>query len=287
MHNLHKVICTCNQNIRKWPTNPRIYVIALFILCFLNIEERLVNTLCKIVSMPVNPWLFPFLETADFIRMIIMFGVIMLFCDAPFIDSTQPYVIARSGKYQWVIGQILYIFVASAIYFLFVFIASLFCVASNLTFSFDWGKIIGTLAQTNAVAQLGSEIDFHTIFSLYTPLQAMLLSFFMSWMCAVFLGLVIFTFDMYFKRAVGALAATGFVLLDLFENDMTGGPCISGGLFFSPVSWSNIKLLDTTGVSANPTLQYAIIVLIVIIAALSTISVRAIKKKNIDVLPPV
>jgi hypothetical protein len=287
MHNLRKVICTCNQNIRKWPTNPRIYMIALFIFCFVNIYEKQLNTLCKMVSVSINPWLFPFLGTEYFIRMVIMIGVVLLFCDAPFIDSTQPYVIARSGKYQWVTGQIFYIFAASAIYFLFVIFVSVLCVAPNLTFSLEWGKIIGTLAQTSAGAQFGCHMNFYTIFMLYSPLQAMLLSFFMSWLCGVFLGLVIFTLDMYFKRVVGVLAATAFVMLDLFANNPVSGPPISGFLFFSPVSWSNIELLDTTGTSTNPKLQYAIIVMIIIIAVLSTISIRAIKKKNIDVLPPV
>ena len=166
-------------------------------------------------------------------------------------------------------------------------IASILCIVSNLTFSLGWGKIIGTLAQTGAGDQFGFKMIFYQIFMSYDPLQATLFSFFMSWMCGVFLGLVIFTFDMYFKRAVGAIAATVFLLLDLFVNNATSGPFISGGLFFSPVSWSNIISLDTTGTSTDPTMQYAVIVLVVIIVVLSTISIRAIKKKNIDVLPPV
>lgn len=286
MRNLRVILCTCNQNIRKWPANPRIYVIALLVVGFLSMVERPIVTLCKMVSISVTPWVFPFFATEDYIRLMLMLGVALLFCDAPFIDSAQPYVIARSGKYRWVIGQILYIIVAAAIYFLFVFAISILMLNCHLMITSDWGKVIGTLAQTNAGTQLGMRMNFYTIFISYAPVHAMLLAFLMAWLCGIFLGLVIFTMNMYFKRSVGALIATGFILLDLFVNDATIGG-LANGLYFSPISWANISKLDITGLSTNPGLLYAITVLLILIAVLIAVSVHAIRKKDIDVLPPV
>jgi hypothetical protein len=218
------------------------------------------------------------------VLLLIMLGIVLLFCDAPFIDAHQPYVIIRSGKRDWLLGQILYIMLASTLYFLFIALISVLMLMPNLTFSSQWGKILGTLALTDAGNQfeIGLPISYQLQLT-YTPIAAMVWSFFMNWLVGTFLGLLMFVFNMHFKREIGAVVATALVFLEYFCFEANGFLLFS----LSPVSWASLDNLDTSHTSALPSLTYAVTALLGLNLMLMLLAVLSIRKKNIDVLPPV
>ena len=115
--------------------------------------------------------------------------MILLFCDAPFIDDNQAYVIARSGRIPWSIGQIAYIIIASSIYFLFLLFLTIIINISHIQFTSSWGKVLGTLANTNASSVIGlTTFVSRNILYYFTPLQEMWFTFFLSWLVGVVLG---------------------------------------------------------------------------------------------------
>lgn len=96
----------------------------------------------------------------DHVVLIASLGALLLFCDAPFIDSEQPYIVLRSGRKKWVAGQIAYIAISSALFTLFLYLLTLLLLLPWLEFSTEWGKAIGTLAQTTTGYDLGITITF-------------------------------------------------------------------------------------------------------------------------------
>lgn len=163
-----RIFSCCAQNLRKWPSNPRIYVLGLLLIGFLFEWVRPIADFSSAVHVSVTPWVFPYLSLSQKVLLLIMLGIVLLFCDAPFIDAHQPYVIIRSGKRDWLLGQILYIMVASALYFLFIALISTLLMLPNLTFSSEWGKIFGTLALTDAGSQFKINLPISYKFSLPT-----------------------------------------------------------------------------------------------------------------------
>ena len=58
-------------------------------------------------------------------RMLFYFGIILLLCNAPFIDEHQLFTLSRLGRKIWFCGQILYILLANFIYFAWMFFVSI------------------------------------------------------------------------------------------------------------------------------------------------------------------
>jgi len=146
-----KSVAVCLDNFRRWGTNPRIYVLAVLIL--LMQETMMVGSVRNFsywVNVPVAPWIYPFLTADWYLCMLEALGAVMLFCDAPFMNEGTPYLFVRTGRTAWLGGQILYIIAAAAIYQLFFVAAGILLLSPHMIWTLDWGKVLGTLAQTDA-----------------------------------------------------------------------------------------------------------------------------------------
>lgn len=279
MNSIPSYFSISKNNIRRWFTNPRIYILnALLIILIWNYISPILN-FSKQMGYRVTPWIFPFIADFQYTQMFMMFGIVLLFCDAPFMNDGQPYVLIRSGRIHWVIGQILYIMLGTAIYFLFLAFISILVVGPNIFFSSSWGKILGTLAQTNAGQNVQIPISYRMQL-LYTPIQAFGLSLLLNWCAGTILGLTIFVINMYFNRAIGSIIASSIVLMDI-------AICNNFSFYlyhFSPVSLARLTILDPSGMSISPTNLYAYIFFGVIISLLSIIAVLSVRKREIHVL---
>ncbi len=273
----------CNQNFRKWSTNYRVWVIAILLVILTQSFTKEVIDFAKDININVSPWLFPFLFTQKFIKLLFFFPLILLFSDAPFIDENQPYVIARSGRLPWSFGQIGYIFIATVIYFFFLMIITIVINITAIQFTPEWGKALGTLANTNAAGMAGVKM-FITSSTLhyFTPVQAMWFSFLLSWLAGVFLGLIIYVLNSLTNtRIFGVLTASFFLVLDAAINDK---PALYR---FSPVSWSNLNRIDIEGTTQMPSITYIYIGFALLIGLMIISAILVNRKQSIHVLPPI
>lgn len=274
----------CSYLLKRWAHNPKTYVLFFLLALYLTEMLRPIREFSVAVDIPVTPWIFPFVTTNWFDLLILLLGIILLFCEIPFLDEDQPYLLVRSGRKDWIFGQFLYILAASAIYFLFILFMSIIILAPNMTYSADWGKIISTLSQTDAGIHYRIGMKFpYSVLLTFSPVGCTLFSFFLFWLCAVMLGMLILVINLTTKKAVGTAVATFLSLFTIFA--------INGSGYFlyyiSPMSWMGLNNLDITGTSPYPSIIYALGTLICLIVLLAFVSMMVIKKHNIDVLPPV
>ncbi|AJA48567.1 hypothetical protein CPAST_c24980 [Clostridium pasteurianum DSM 525 = ATCC 6013] len=284
MANLQKTFFISINNIRKWASNPRIYILAALLFLMLWNYVNPILSFSKIVNYRVAPWLFPYISNWYFTQMLMMLGIVFLFCDAPFMDECQTYLMVRSGRIPWGAGQVLYIMLGTAIYFLFIVIISILILSPSLFLSNGWGKVLGTLAQTNAGQKYGILLPIsYNIQLQYTPIEALLLSFLLQWCAGTMVGLVMFIINIYLKRSIGAIVGSSIVLFDF----VVANSLPYYYYHFSPSSMARLTILDPTGMSPRPTNLYAYIFFIIGIIVLSVISVISVRKRQIEVLPPV
>ncbi|MCL1791356.1 MAG: hypothetical protein FWG40_08445 [Peptococcaceae bacterium] len=285
-------------NVRKWPANPRLYVIVLLLGSFLLSLLVSVRRFCADADVGVTPWLFPFLMDNPYLVFVFMLGILLLFCDAPFIDAHQAGVIIRMGKTTWALGQIFYVMVASALYFAAVFVLSLVLMFPHVGFSWEWGQIIGTLAQTNAGGAY--DVPFFLSYRImldYSPVSALAWCFGLCWLLGVFLGLIHFVVNQSLGRGFGTALALFLIFLPFFAFDMGSGRLFVldvGGLYkivtvdyFSPVSWASLNSMDVANYKPLPPRSYAVSALVGLNVVLSGLAVLVVRKKSVDVLPPV
>lgn len=274
----------CIYNIRKWTATPRIYILGILLVIFVYFYVSPIINFSSSVGYRVTPWAFPYFTDFVITQLLMMLGIVFLFCDAPFTDLGYPYFLIRSGRISWAVGQVFYIMLGTAIYFLFIVLISMLILLPNIFPSFEWGKVLSTLAQTNVgpsfnlLLPINEQIQF-----LYTPIQALGFSLLLEWCAGTILGLVIFITNMFVGRAMGAIIASAIVLLDIviknaFPNYMYR---------FSPVSMARLTVLDPSGLSARPTTLYACIFFASGIIILGVAAVLSARKQEIQVLPPV
>lgn len=296
MDKCKNVFYVCENNFLKWKNSPRTYICFFMLVVFLYYMTAGTRALTAAENMAVTPWLFPFLLSYSLSLCALFFTLILLFCDAPFFDEQFPYLCMRTGRLVWVIGQILYIVFASLIFTLVNYVLSLLLCLPNLGFSRDWGKILrmmsmpmsGDFQKLYLTGVMKDSAGSANVMSLYTPIQATLLSLLLMWLVSVFLGLLMFAINLRAHQGIGALAASFFVLFDFFASIFSNGHGFTAPViyYFSPVSWTNLTQLQMNA-NDKPPLNYALTVLCILIVFLMIVCIHTIKKREIEVLPEI
>ena len=278
-----RIFCIAIYSIRQWVTDPRIISLFVLMSMFVWNDFEVIGDLTGRTGIKTNPLIFPFFSSNPVKQLILLAGIVFLFSDAPFINKNQPYIIIRSKRIPWVLGQILYIVMASAIYFLFLMLVSILVLLPHATFATDgWGKIIRTLAQTDVGAQIKLQFGItKEITTFYSPLEAFGLSFLLNWGVACFLGLILFVINLKFNRMLGLVVGGVILSFDLLVTNALP-PAF---YHFSPVSLSRLSVLDPMGVSMFPNLTYPFVFFSVSIVVLSALLVVSIKKISIEITP--
>lgn len=257
----------CINTFLKWKGNPKIWVVGAFLVFYIYNLTAPITAFCQDVGYPVTPWLFPYFFSNSSASLLLMLAFVLFLCDAPFLDQQQVFVLLRTGRRKWTAGQLLYIAAASFIFFLTIFFLSLIFVWPHLQFMDDWGKIIGTLTQTNAGQSYGIMTLSFDLMNSYAPIPAMLLSFTLMWGIGILLGNFMFFVNLWGNRSLGVGGATALVLLPALLH-FEGFYKFS---YLSPVSWGNLALM-ASGLAARlaPLYAYKALLLcnIILIAAI-------------------
>lgn len=217
-------------------------------------------------STPVNGFAAAFLTTELYTVFILFIGIFILFSDLPFKDNQQMFLLSRSGKRTWIFSQVLYVIFVSAMYFTFVF--AVFCTVLIPRLSFDpqnWGKIVKTIAATNAKQEFGLKLStVPTFIEDYAPLEALLFSFGTAILIAVILGLIVLLFNLSVKHSSGIVISGAVIFYYMFCDYHHNGYLM---FYFSPLHWCSINLADKYGISPYPDVSWIMTVLCILLAA--------------------
>lgn len=242
MRKILNVLRISFYHVKQWKSNPKIYAIIIIMFIFMYSYVKPISDFIKMVGVQATPFLYPFLFTDQFLLMLLMLGIIILFCDAPFFDNAQLFIAIRCGKTIWACGQIVYIILTSIVYFVIVYLMSVLLLLPNITMQSSWGKIWNTLSQTDAASSYEIYLSLpYKIIVEYTPIEAVFTVFYIGILISVFIGLLLFFLNIYINKAISIAVTTGFVLI---TTRVAFLPAIVR--YFCPVSWINLNLVSKT-----------------------------------------
>lgn len=283
MKKFNTVFAISRQNFRKWTSNYRVWMIAIILMIFIHSYTKEISLFAEELNMKMSAWIFPFLYSERYMKLLFLFPIILLFCDAPFIDSNQPYMILRSKRTLWSLGQILYIFLANIIYFLFLVVATIGVHIRNITLENDWGKVFGTLATTDASDFFNTPLKINpSIIKYFTPFQAVWFTFLLSCLSGIMLGLIIYVCNSLLKNRLCGIAISSSLLI--LSAALNLNPELQ---WLSPMSWNTLNNIDIGDTTNFPSFEYIIIADFVIITILIIISIIVNRKQEIYVLQQV
>lgn len=264
------------QNFRKWKYDCRIWIAVFIVLIFIHSFTKGLSDFCDYTGVKSSPWIFPFLYMQYYNKMLFFFPLILIFSNAPFIDKNQLYVLVRAGRSKWCIGQMCYIFIASALYFALVMIFSIVLNIDCIEFTDEWGKVLNTLANTNMGTQfhIGFSPDRNVI-NMFSPLGAMWFTFLHSWISGVILGMETFLFNMKMKGSGTFLASFLLVFSAVASKQISL-------VNMSPISWSTLNYIQLKSNDGLPSYGYITAFYMIMLLVLFVIILFSSKKYNFD-----
>lgn len=278
---LKTVFAITAQNFRKWQTDYRIWTIAALMIILTLIYADDVKQISDFLNTEAPVWIFPFMYSQYYTKALYTLPVVLMFCDAPFIDRNQVFVMMRTTRMKWLCGQVLYIISAGAVYYLFLLFVSLLPTVFRGGFSLDWGAAI----TAEAFSYVSRNLDLHyisisrTVVEYFTPLIAVFYTFILSWLGAVFLGLMILLLNVLTSSRIwGITVSSVFVVLSITAEKY------SRLLPFSPISWTTLNYIDVGKITRNPSITYVLTSYAVLIISLTAAIFLFCGKKNPDMI---
>lgn len=262
MSSVRSVFSICAQNFRKWATDYRMWTVAAMVIVMTFIFADDLSKNAAMIDSDVTLWIFPFLYTRPDMVLIFTMPVVLMFCNAPFLDKNQTFVMMRASRVKWLCGQLLYIILASAVYYLFVFLLSILSTVFIAEPSLDWGGTIYSLAYSKLRWEGVPYVEIpKLIVEYFTPIQACWFTFLLSWIGGVFLGMIVFSFNLITQtRSIGTVVATAFVVWGSWVRYSSG---VQRHRKLSPISWITVDYIDVGGMTLYPTLSYCLTVFLV------------------------
>lgn len=270
------IISIVLQNFRKLKYDYRIWVALIIVLIIIYSLTKRLSDICIYTGVKSSPWIFPFLYMQYYNKMLFFFPLILIFSNAPFIDKNQLYVLIRSGRNKWCFCQMLYIIVASALYFAFIMAFSIVLNLDCIEFTGEWGKILNTLANTTMGTkfQLGFSPEKDVI-NMFSPVSAMWFTFLHSWISGIVLGLVVFLFNMKIKGGGTFLASIMLVFSAVAAKQ-------TSLVMISPISWSTLNYIQLKYNDGLPSYGYITAFYTIMLFVLFVIIMYSTKRYNFD-----
>ncbi len=285
MMNIRAVIILSNYRLRKLFSNPRFYIVVAVALSFIYLNATDLKNISVETGVNLTPWLLPFMFSRPYDAAI--FGAIIgiLFCDAPFTEKSETYLLLRVNRSSWFLGQVLYVISVSLIFTLIITISSIVFLIPRVEFSTEWGRVLDSIAYyyDSSVGkppfQMPSFYVDYAIVNNFTPLQAMLHSNVMLFLLCCFSASLIFVLNLKTNRFIGA----GVIVFLAGYSDFFSGR-LSYEAYISPFTWLSITEVDYFEYSLASTPQYAYGFLIIVPILLWTIGYISIIKSDINTL---
>jgi hypothetical protein len=288
MINLRQVWTVSTYNFRLWRRNPRIVITFLlaFVMCFLLSDKAVrFSKEYKTTMQAVEAFVWTFGDSNSILLVSLL--LVMLFADLPGLGAGVPYYLMRIDRKTWMLGQILYVTLATFLYMLFILTATSLICMNNSFIGNMWSKtaaILGYSGAGKAVAlpALVKTLEMSTPYPCMVTIFGLMLLYTLLLM-SIMLAVNIRRGQFWGIFSVFALSLYGFLLnpqtfnafLQLPERYMYIANVLSG--WASPLQQATYHM-HNFGYDRLPRLWMTYVIFGVLIVFFFCLSLRAMKK---------
>ena len=259
------------------------YLTALILIVFINILYTVsLRRFSSFTGYGVTPWLFPFLISVGFYSLIYFALFVYFYSDAPFIQTNTMYQMIRCGRVKWGVLQIEKIILSSFVFNLISFLISAAVLLPYVSLESGWGKVIYTLARTDAGRNYSISMSFpYDFIRSHTPVQLLMMTMVILWLAGSFIGLMMFAVNLWAGHIVSVICSSIAVVSPLIMDNFVSvwRPL---AMHFSPLSWTRITEIGQYkfGIPRLPSLMYIITMYVILCVIFGMAAI--IKLKNVD-----
>lgn len=218
---MKQIFIVAAYNFHMWKKNPRIFLsfAIAFIFCFL-LSDKVVAFADKYdTSMQI---LEPFIWTFGDSNSILLASLILvfLFADMPFITSGTPFFLMRTTRKIWLMGQALYIVLATFLYLVFVMASTSLICMKNAFVGNLWSPTAVILSYSKAGEVIAVPATIKSM-EMSTPYQCAAIIFLLMLLYALLLVFLMLLFHLLKGQPGGVIAAFGFSIYGFLLNPET------------------------------------------------------------------
>ncbi|MBE6938164.1 MAG: hypothetical protein E7460_06375 [Ruminococcaceae bacterium] len=178
-------------NIKKWRSEPTVWLVFVVLLLYVVYFFGPVYLFAGEHDETVSAWIVSGFFTHGMMAIIYVALIGLMFCNAPYYDSSSQFYVIRVGRVRWIMGQILYVCIASFIMVLFIWLTSWLMLLPRISFSNDWGRVIRSAVMNGTLSPEHSlRVFFVSNIEAYEPIRTSILSFVMAWSVTFFGGML-------------------------------------------------------------------------------------------------
>ncbi|MBD8942124.1 MAG: hypothetical protein EGR71_06285 [Clostridiales bacterium] len=204
--NLLQIWNVAKVEYAKWICNPRMIIILCmvlfvydYIVCTMHNASGEMGKMCMIIE--------PFLAICNSTLLILIMPIVFLTLmgDFPKTDGNTMFYIYRTGKKNWLIGQVIFAAMADATFIFIVFICA---VISSLTFSRNmvtWSDVVTKYIYTfpDRYGSLMASLLTNRLYNNLSPYQALFYSLTLMFLYLLLLAVILLTAFSIGKRIIG------------------------------------------------------------------------------------
>ena len=290
MHSLKKIGTVVRFNFLGFYRNPRIILTFLLavVLCFL-LSERVLRVAQHLdTSMQAaEPFIWTFGDGTNILLASLL--LILMFSDVPKAGPATPYYLSRMKRIQWMAAQFLYIGLGTVFYAAFIMLVTII-LCQKYTFPGNlWSETAVRLAYSDLGNSMGIPASVKAMESI-TPYECMLQTLVLMLLYSWTLCFLMLTVNLKFGRTQGIFAGVfyslyGFLLepdtivriFDLGKQERYRVNVLTG--WISPLNHASYPG-HSFGYDKLPTIFQSAVLFLVLLAALSIFSCRALKRYN-------
>lgn len=200
-----QILAVVRYNFRGFWKNPKVIMTFLlgFVLCYL-LSTR-VMTVIETYNTPVQlaePFLWTFGDATSILLASLL--LLLLFSDLPQMSQVTPYYLCRTTKKRWLMGQMVYVLCATALYTAFLFLVTvILCMKVSYT-----GDVWSDTAAMLAYSKLGEEMSVPStvkVMESMTPYGCMLQVLLLIFLYSLCLSFLILSGNLLFGGSCGML----------------------------------------------------------------------------------
>jgi hypothetical protein len=292
MSDLRQIICVITFNFRQWRKNPRIVMTfaLVFILCFL-LTDKAVNfaqeygTTMQVVEAFV--WTFGDSNSIMLSSLLLL----LLFADMPFLSAGTPYYLVRMNRRIWLIGQALYITLATGIYMVFILISTSVLSMRQSFIGNMWSETAAILGYSGAGREIALPAFVKTL-EMSRPYDCMGTILLLMLLYALLMSFIMLAFNISRGQRAGIISVVAFSLYGFLLNprlfttifqftaELTYKANIIVG-WLSPLNQATYHL-HNFGYDLLPKLWMTYLIFGLLIVAVFIITLRSVRQYNFN-----
>ena len=257
-------------------------LMLLFLILTIYLEP--LKSFVSISGYKISPWVYPFLITDSNFLIIFMCGVICFFSNTIFFKAKDCYYFLRMGRKKWIVMESGYVILSAVMISVLNIIMTWGVLNIQMHFENSLGKVLYTLAKTNAGEQCGLFWNISAQYiSEHSVMESMIISMIITIFGITFLGIFLLCCSLFFNRVISiALSSILVVTSSLVVN--LGDLMQKKLATISPIAWMRVADLDVNrfGVEISPSLSFIIWGYLILIGGLVGIICR--RANNIDLI---